>query len=60
MRTTTVIIAAAVLSGRLAAQEPKPVPKDSVRISIPGCTKGYIFTAGRRTTDEPFALFVSV
>jgi hypothetical protein len=54
MRTTTVIIAAvAVLGGRLVAQERKPVPKDSVRVSIPGCTKGYIFTAGRRTQDEP-------
>ena len=45
--------AIAVLSGSLAAQERKPVPKDSVRVSIPGCTKGYIFTAGRRTQDEP-------
>ena len=54
MRTTTVIIAAvAVLGGHLAAQEQKPVPKDSVRVSIPGCTKGYIFTAGRRTEDVP-------
>jgi hypothetical protein len=41
MRITTVIIAAvALLSGRLVAQEHKPVPKDSVRVSIPGCTKG--------------------
>jgi hypothetical protein len=54
MRTTTVIVAVvAVLCGHLAAQEKKPVPKDSVRVSIPGCTKGYIFTAGRRTADEP-------
>jgi hypothetical protein len=54
MRTTTVIIAAlALLSGGLMAQEQKPVPKDSVRVSVPGCTKGYIFTAGRRTLDEP-------
>jgi hypothetical protein len=54
MRTTIVIIAAvAVLNGRLVAQEQKPVPKDSVRVSIPGCTKGYIFTAGRDTQDEP-------
>jgi len=59
MRTTIVIIAAvAVLSGRLAAQEHKPVPKDSVRVSIPGCTKGYIFTAGRRTVDEPGSVSV--
>ena len=36
-----------------AAQETKPVPKDSLRVSIPGCTKGYVFTVGRRTADEP-------
>src|SRR5437773_12396113 len=54
MRSTFAIIAAvAVASGLLAAQEQKPVPKDSVRVSIPGCTKGYIFTAGRRTADQP-------
>jgi len=54
MRTTAVIIAAvAVLSGPLVAQENKPVPKDSARVSIPGCTKGYIFTAGPRTPDQP-------
>jgi hypothetical protein len=54
MRTITLVIAAvAVLSGRVVAQEPKPVPKDSMRVSIPGCTKGYIFTAGRRTVDLP-------
>ena len=56
MRTTAVFVVAAVvavLSGPLAAQEQKPVPKGSVRVSIPGCTKGYIFTAGPRTVDEP-------
>ena len=59
MRTRTVIIVAVtLLSGRLVAQEPKPVPKDSVRMSIPGCTKGYIFTAGRRTPDEPGSVSV--
>ena len=59
MRTTTVTIAAvALLSGRFLAQEQKPVPKDSVRVSIPGCTKGYIFTAGRRTVDEPGSVSV--
>jgi hypothetical protein len=59
MRITTVIIfAVALLSGRLVAQEPKPVPKNSVRVSIPGCTKGYIFTAGRRTQDEPGSVSV--
>jgi hypothetical protein len=48
-----VTIMAAALNGPLMAQESKPVPKDSVRVSIPGCTKGYVFTAGRRTEDEP-------
>ena len=54
MRIITVIaLAIAVLSRPLMGQEPKPVPKDSVRVLIPGCTKGYIFTAGRRTVEEP-------
>src|SRR6059058_3803284 len=53
MKTAVVVVAVAVLSVPLAAQEKKPVPKDSVRVSIPGCTKGYVFTAGRRTADEP-------
>jgi hypothetical protein len=52
-KTAVITIAVAVLSGPLGAQEEKPVPKDSVRVSIPGCTKGYIFTAGRRTPDQP-------
>ena len=53
MRTTAAFIVAAALSSSLLAQEQKPVPKGSVRVSIPGCTKGYIFTAGHRTVDEP-------
>ena len=57
MRTSAVIIviivAIATSSAPLGAQEPKPVPKDSIRASIPGCTKGYVFTAARRSQDEP-------
>src|SRR5947207_15194581 len=53
MRTVSVIAVVAVLSAGLAAQERKPVPKDSVRVSVPGCTKGYVFTVGKRTVDEP-------
>jgi hypothetical protein len=54
MTTTAIIIVAlAVLSGPLVAQENKPVPKDSVRVNITGCTKGFIFTAGPRTQDQP-------
>jgi len=45
-------------SGRLIAQEKKPVPKDSARVAIPGCTRGYIFTAGHRTADEPGSISV--
>jgi hypothetical protein len=53
MRITVVIsVAIAMLSGPLAAQETKPVPKDSVRGSVPGCAKGYVFTAGPRTSDQ--------
>jgi len=47
------VVVIAVSSGPLQAQERKPVPKDSVRVAIPGCAKGYIFTAGPRTQDEP-------
>jgi hypothetical protein len=54
MRTTAIIaVAVALLSGPLVAQETKPVPKDSARVFVPGCTKGFIFTAGHRTQDEP-------
>ncbi len=54
MRTTGIVaIALAVLGWTLFAQESKPVPKDSVRVYVPGCTKGMIFTAARRTEDQP-------
>jgi len=55
MKSTFVVaVAIAALSAFVAAQEQKekPVPKDSVRVSIPGCSKGYVFTAARRTTEE--------
>src|SRR5436853_3835218 len=53
MKPVVITVTLAMLSAALFAQEKKPVPKDSVRVSIPGCTKGYIFTAGRRTADQP-------
>ena len=37
----------------LAAQETKPVPKDSVRVYVTGCTRGRVFTAGPRLEDPP-------
>jgi hypothetical protein len=52
--TISVLLAAtAILGGPLSAQETKPVPKNSVRVFVPGCSKGYVFTAGRRTEDSP-------
>src|SRR5438093_13743539 len=54
MRIAAVVTVAVVVSSLpLLAQEKKPVPKDSIRVLIPGCTKGYVFTAGPRTPDEP-------
>src|SRR5262249_47288332 len=53
MKTTRVLILAmGLLGGSTLAQEPKPVPKDSVRVSVPRCTKGYIFTVGSRAANE--------
>jgi len=48
-----VLLAVLALSSPVLAQEPKPVPKDSVRVSVPGCSKGYVFTVGPRTTEAP-------
>jgi hypothetical protein len=42
-----------VAPGLAQEQEKKPVPKDSVRVSVPGCSKNYIFTVGPRTQEEP-------
>jgi len=54
MRTSAaILLSAAALSTVSIAQETKPVPKDSVRVAIPGCTKGYVFSAGPRTLEEP-------
>ena len=54
MRTIVLLFGAATLMAAAAgAQETKRVPKDSMRVTVPGCTKGYIFTAGPRTEDQP-------
>ena len=46
-----------MLAVPLAAQEERPVPKDSARVSIPGCSKGSAFVVtetpeGERTSVE--------
>jgi hypothetical protein len=55
MRATIVVAVAIGMApiGVLAAQEIKPVPKDSVRVYLTGCTKGRVFTAGPRMEDPP-------
>jgi hypothetical protein len=53
MRTIFTTAVLALLATAAPAQETKPVPKDSVRVVVSGCTKGYIFTAGPRSIDEP-------
>jgi len=48
MRYATPLLVIA-FTAALAAQEERPVPKDSVRVSIPGCSKGSAFVV----TDSP-------
>jgi hypothetical protein len=50
----SVLAVVLVVIGRAGAtaQEQKPLPKNVVRVSVPGCAHDYIFTAGARTADE--------
>ena len=54
MRITAAVVtvAVAMLGGPLLAQETRRVPKDSQRVTIPGCVRGYVFTAGPKTEDQ--------
>jgi hypothetical protein len=49
--TAALLVAIAVSTALLAAQE-KPVPKDSMRVTVIGCAKGAAFTAGPRTENQ--------
>lgn len=53
-RTVILLFMTATMAaaGAVLAQEEKRVPKDSVRVSVPGCTKGYIFTVASRSANE--------
>src|SRR5678816_824916 len=58
MKVLAIVAAIALgMSTALVAQE-KKIPKDSIRVTVPGCTKGYVFTAGPRTEDQPGRLDV--
>jgi hypothetical protein len=48
-----VAMVVAGLSTALVGQEEKPVPKDSARVTVSGCSKGYVFTAGPPSEDRP-------
>jgi len=53
MRIVTPLVLALVVSSLpLLAQETKKVPKDSMRVTVPGCAKGAVFTAAARTEDQ--------
>jgi hypothetical protein len=51
--TVAAAVAIALVTASVAAQETKPVPKNSVRVTVPGCTKGYVFTVAPRTVEAP-------
>lgn len=53
MRVAVAVVIGVASVAVLAAQETKPVPKDSVRVYVTGCTKGRVFTAGPRLEDPP-------
>jgi hypothetical protein len=53
MRAVVTVAVAITSIAVLAAQETRPVPKDSVRVYLTGCTKGRVFTAGPRMEDPP-------
>jgi hypothetical protein len=57
MKPLIVVAAALALSALLVAQE-KKIPNDSFRVTVPGCTKGLVFTAGPKTEDQPGRLGV--
>jgi len=44
--------AALILAAPIRGQEPKPVPKDSIRVHLPGCSKGHAFTVGRAAEEQ--------
>jgi hypothetical protein len=52
-RTALALIVATVVVAPLVGQETKPVPKGSTRVTISGCSKGYVFTAGPRSVESP-------
>ena len=53
MKRNLFALAAAVAAVALAAAQERPVPKDSERVSIPGCARNRSFIVGRAPEGEP-------
>ena len=53
MRNGLAVVIAVLAGGAVVAQEQRPVPKDSSRITIVGCAKGTRFIVGRGPAHEP-------
>ena len=51
-KTLLALALAAASSSLLSAQQERPVPKDSTRLSISGCARGRVFTVGRDPEHE--------
>src|ERR1700748_393187 len=51
--TAAFAVASALMTAPLPGQQTKPLPKNSVRVTVPGCTKGYVFTVAPRTVEAP-------
>src|SRR4051812_38433289 len=49
----TLLFAVVLAVAGIAGQEQRPLPKGVVRVSIPGCVRGYVLTAVKRTEDQP-------
>jgi hypothetical protein len=56
MKLTVLVAVLSLSSLSLRAQEEKKVPKDSMRVALPGCSKGYVFTVSPRNSDETRSL----
>ena len=52
-RSLTPLLLVCCLAHPISGQDLKPVPKDSARVSVPGCSIDYVFTAFRATEDTP-------
>lgn len=48
-----ILVALALLSGPVLQAQEKKVPKDSSRVSIPGCSKGRTFIVAQSPDHEP-------